>query len=49
MKGLHWGKIEISENNLEFKITEKEQSKDLFKIPFANINTSSVNKNDIIL
>ena len=49
MKGLHWGKLELGESNLEFKVTERDHAKGLFKIPFSNINASSVNKNDIIL
>lgn len=38
------GKIRDWKTNLEFKITEKDQSKNLFKVPLNSINTSSINK-----
>lgn len=49
VRGLHWGNIDLDQNNLSFQVNEKGASKNLFKIPLKKISNSTVNKNVIIV
>lgn len=45
LRGTHWGKLDLEENNVKFSDSEKQ----IFKIPFSKIQNSMINKQDITL
>jgi len=49
VRGLHWGSVDLEQNNLSFQVNERGTVKNLFKLPLKKISNSTVNKNEVIV
>lgn len=49
VRGLHWGSVDLEQNNLSFQVDERGATKNLFKLPLKKISNSTVNKNVVIV
>ena len=45
LKGINWGQVEVTDNNLSIK----NNGKNMMKIPLKKVCNSTVNKNDMVM